>query len=106
MLWPDADEVGIAAMKKVAEILRKVGTAKVITIITPKDVPPGWDLADADWTPEQGTPCRQPCMGEGLPRGVFTDTSTGARGGVQPSERCREGRSRYSRSVSREGATG
>mgnify|MGYP001160215456 FL=1 len=53
MLWPDADEVGIAAMKKVAEVLRKVGAAEVITIIPPKDVPPGWDLADADWTPEQ-----------------------------------------------------
>ena len=26
-------------------------------------------------------------MGKGLPRGVFTYTSTGARGGVQPSER-------------------
>ena len=25
----------------------------MITIIPPKDVPPGWDLADADWTPEQ-----------------------------------------------------
>ena len=53
MLWPDTDKVGIAAMKKVAEVLRKVSAAEVITIILPKDVPPGWDLADADWTPEQ-----------------------------------------------------
>lgn len=51
-LWPDADPEGVAAMAALAGILHGLGAA-VSVVEPPTDVPKGWDLADADWTPEQ-----------------------------------------------------
>ena len=50
-LWPDNDEPGFKAMAHVAKVLE--GRATVRTVPLPPNVPLGWDLADAVWTPEQ-----------------------------------------------------
>jgi putative DNA primase/helicase len=52
-LWPDADAVGRAAMAKLAPLLLKANATQVRIAHPPDDVPEGWDLADADWTPQQ-----------------------------------------------------
>lgn len=48
LLWPDADEPGIAAMQRLAEILQPLATE--IKIIDPTGQPDGWDCADSGWT--------------------------------------------------------
>ena len=55
VIWPDADDVGKAAAEKISEQLshHKCGV-RVLT--PPKDVPEGWDIADAmrqGWTRER-----------------------------------------------------
>ena len=51
-LWPDADPEGVAAMAALAGILH--GLSAAVSVVTPPaDVPKGWDLADAQWSPEQ-----------------------------------------------------
>lgn len=46
VIWPDADEAGLSAAAKLAEML--LGKATRIRIITPPDgTPAGWDVADA-----------------------------------------------------------
>jgi len=52
-LWPDADAVGRAAMAKLAPLLLKAGAEQVRIAHPPDGVPEGWDLADADWSPQQ-----------------------------------------------------
>jgi putative DNA primase/helicase len=52
-LWPDADDVGRQAMAKLAPLLLQAGARQVRIVTPPPDAPEGWDLADADWTPEQ-----------------------------------------------------
>lgn len=49
-LWPDADQVGLDAMIGLAGLLN---AADVRLVHNPEGVPEAWDLADADWTPEQ-----------------------------------------------------
>lgn len=49
-LWPDADSVGLHAMLTVAGMVRY---EKLRMVRNPEGVPEGWDVADADWTPEQ-----------------------------------------------------
>jgi predicted P-loop ATPase len=51
-LWPDADDVGRQAMATLAARLLALG-ATVAVVTPPQDLPQGWDLADADWTPQQ-----------------------------------------------------
>jgi len=53
VLWPDNDEPGRQAMAQLAEILYRAGAATVLMVSNPPDARQGWDLADADWTPEQ-----------------------------------------------------
>lgn len=53
VLWPDADDVGIEAMRKLGPRLHMIGAAQVRFVKPPTDAPEGWDLADADWSPEQ-----------------------------------------------------
>ena len=53
VLWPDADAVGIEAMRKLAPRLLMVGAAQVRIVKPPADAPEGWDLADANWTPAE-----------------------------------------------------
>jgi hypothetical protein len=48
LLWPDADEAGIAAMRRLAEILAPI--AAEIKIIDAEGQPEGWDCADSGWT--------------------------------------------------------
>jgi len=48
LLWPDADEAGIAAMQRLAEILAPI--AAEIKIIDVTGQPEGWDCADSGWT--------------------------------------------------------
>jgi putative DNA primase/helicase len=55
VLWPDADAVGREAMAKLAPRLLAAGADQVRIIKPPADVPEGWDLADAEWTPEQAS---------------------------------------------------
>lgn len=45
LLWPDNDEPGISAMKKISHIL--FNHCEDIKFINPKDKPDGWDIADA-----------------------------------------------------------
>ena len=48
LLWPDADEPGVAAMQRLAEILAPI--ASEIKIIDVTGQPDGWDCADSGWT--------------------------------------------------------
>ncbi|MCT0230931.1 toprim domain-containing protein [Synechococcus sp. CS-1324] len=52
ILWPDADAAGQAAMESLAALLQAQG-CQVQLVALPDDLPAGWDLADADWTPRQ-----------------------------------------------------
>ena len=47
-IWPDADEAGRKAALKIADTLKAYPPAKVFIVTPPKDVKPGWDLADAE----------------------------------------------------------
>ncbi|MFZ9950852.1 MAG: hypothetical protein ACO3FA_01035 [Vulcanococcus sp.] len=51
-LWPDADDVGRQAMARLAARLLALG-ATVAVVAPPADLPQGWDLADAAWTPQE-----------------------------------------------------
>jgi putative DNA primase/helicase len=53
VLWPDADDVGREAMAKLVPRLHAVGVEQVRIVHPPADVPDGWDLADATWTPAE-----------------------------------------------------
>jgi hypothetical protein len=48
LLWPDADEPGVAAMQRLGEILAPI--AAEIKIIDVSGQPEGWDCADSGWT--------------------------------------------------------
>ena len=52
-LWPDADDVGRDAMAKLAPRLLAAGVSQVRIVQPPEGVDPGWDLADADWSPAE-----------------------------------------------------
>ena len=52
-LWPDNDDVGREAMQKLADKLLKLGVKEVRIVEPPKDVPEGWDLADAEFNQDQ-----------------------------------------------------
>lgn len=54
IIWPDNDEPGFKAARKLAKLLVDVGTAKTVFVHPPLDLGTGWDLADApaDWTPD------------------------------------------------------
>lgn len=51
-LWPDGDEAGQAAMQSLADLLHPLD-CQLQLVELPADLPQGWDLADADWTPRQ-----------------------------------------------------
>ena len=53
LLWPDADAPGLQAMDQVAQMLLKLGVQKIAIVDPPENVPAGWDLADASWTPAE-----------------------------------------------------
>ena len=55
VLWPDNDQVGFDAMKRLAQNLYLRGASIVRQVNPPKDVKQGWDLADANWTTEKAT---------------------------------------------------
>lgn len=44
LIWPDNDEAGIAAAKKISEI---IPSPKSVKVIDPSDMAPKWDAADA-----------------------------------------------------------
>jgi len=51
-LWPDADAPGRQAMTRLAALLREQGCC-VQLVDPPADLPQGWDLANADWSPAE-----------------------------------------------------
>ncbi|MCP9787475.1 hypothetical protein KBY99_00575 [Cyanobium sp. Maggiore-St4-Cus] len=51
-LWPDADAAGLAAMENLTALLHPLD-CQLQLVALPADLPQGWDLADADWTPRQ-----------------------------------------------------
>jgi putative DNA primase/helicase len=51
-LWPDADAAGLEAMQSLAALLHPLD-CQLQLVALPPDLPQGWDLADADWTPRQ-----------------------------------------------------
>jgi len=53
ILWPDADQPGQQAMEQLAQLLLRLPVDRVQMVAPPADVPEGWDLADATWTPEE-----------------------------------------------------
>ncbi len=53
ILWPDADQPGRQAMDLLAQRLLRLPVDRVQIVTPPADVPEGWDLADAAWSPEQ-----------------------------------------------------
>ncbi|MFM7733259.1 MAG: primase-helicase zinc-binding domain-containing protein [Cyanobium sp.] len=52
MLWPDADAPGRKAMQRLAPLLAEQGCL-VQLVKPPAELPQGWDLANADWTPAE-----------------------------------------------------
>ena len=72
-LWPDADAAGVAAMESLAALLHPLG-CQLQLVVLPADLPQGWDLADADWTPPQAA--RQLAKAAQL----WTPSDTGADG--------------------------
>lgn len=52
-LWPDADQEGIAAMEAVAQKLLAQGAHTVRIVTPPEGVEKGWDIADANWSPDE-----------------------------------------------------
>ena len=55
VLWPDNDQVGFDAMKRLAQNLYLRGAEIVRQINPPKEMKQGWDLADATWTTKEAT---------------------------------------------------
>ena len=53
ILWPDADQPGQQAMDQLAQRLLRLPVDRVQMVTPPADVPEGWDLADASWSPEE-----------------------------------------------------
>lgn len=53
VLWPDNDEPGRRAIEQLAETLHRAGVTAVRIVANPPDATPGWDLADAIWTPAE-----------------------------------------------------
>lgn len=53
VLWPDHDGPGNDAMRKLAQLLLRIGAASVRLVSNPPDAPEAWDLADATWTPKE-----------------------------------------------------
>ena len=53
ILWPDADQPGQQAMDQLAQRLLRLPVDRVQMVTPPTDVPEGWDLADASWSPEE-----------------------------------------------------
>jgi putative DNA primase/helicase len=53
ILWPDNDDVGRSAMARIAEKLLPMAGTTVKVVANPPDAPEAWDIADADWTPQQ-----------------------------------------------------
>jgi len=51
-LWPDADTAGVEAMQSLASLLHPLD-CQLQLVALPADLPQGWDLADANWTPQQ-----------------------------------------------------
>ena len=51
LLWPDNDDEGRNAMAKVASLIKE--PTKLLTIDAPPGSPEKWDIADADWTPDE-----------------------------------------------------
>ena len=47
ILWPDADDVGLAAMDHIARSALRAGAQRVRIVAVPPNVPKGWDCADA-----------------------------------------------------------
>lgn len=52
-LWPDADQEGIAAMDAIAQKLLAQGAITVRIVTPPEGVEKGWDVADANWSPDE-----------------------------------------------------
>ena len=51
-LWPDADAPGRKAMARLAALLAELGCQ--LQLVEPAgELPQGWDLADADWSPAE-----------------------------------------------------
>jgi len=53
ILWPDADAVGRQAMDRLVQLLLRLPVDRVQMVTPPADVPEGWDLADATWSPDE-----------------------------------------------------
>ncbi len=53
-LWPDADAPGRKAMQRLAPLLAEQG-CRLQLVEPPAELPQGWDLANADWTPAQAS---------------------------------------------------
>lgn len=47
VLWPDADEPGLKAMREVGAALRTIGAQSIRLVKLPEGLPAGWDLGDA-----------------------------------------------------------
>lgn len=72
VLWPDNDQPGVEAMQDIAEII--VPDCAVVKFVTnPPDAPKHWDLADAEWTPEQAQAYAKANMGKVPAREVVAE---------------------------------
>lgn len=53
ILWPDNDRPGLEAMRGLAQQLLELPDTTVRIVANPEDAPEGWDIADAQWTPQE-----------------------------------------------------
>ena len=60
-LWPDNDDGGRQAMLQLSARLVELGASVAIADYPAESKPAKWDLADADWTPEQAAEALAQC---------------------------------------------
>ena len=75
LMWPDNDEPGESALKLILSELNQ----SISVVRAPEGSPSGWDIADADWTPEQATKYINENMVTVIPPGPEVEKPEGLR---------------------------
>lgn len=66
IMWPDNDQPGIQAMADITAIIKDMA-AGLRYVRNPETAPVHWDVADADWTPEQAKEHLRGALATSLP---------------------------------------
>lgn len=76
-LWPDADAPGRKAMARLGSLLAQLG-CRLQLVEPPAELPQGWDLADADWSPAEAAQHLRQWAGP-LPAAVAANSTAAAK---------------------------